>query len=100
MVVSSSWVILPNPRGIHNAGYSYGGVRPPTALASLDEPGGADATVLGGVRPPTALASLDEPGGVSAVSSAVVASTVVVTVSAVVISCSVVIVFIVIYHSG
>ena len=85
MVVSSSWVILPNPRGIHNAGYSYGGVRP--------------GTVLGGVRPGTALASLDEPGGVSAVSSVVVASAVV-TVSAVVISCSFVIVFIVIYHSG
>ena len=29
MVVSSSWVILPNPLGIHNAGYSYSvGVRP------------------------------------------------------------------------
>ena len=23
MVVNSSWVILPNPLGIHNAGYSY-----------------------------------------------------------------------------
>jgi hypothetical protein len=23
MAVSSSWVILPNPRGIHNAGCSY-----------------------------------------------------------------------------
>ena len=92
MVVSSSWVILPNPRGIHNAGYSYGGVRPPTALASLDEPGG--------VRPPTALASLDEPGGVSAVSSVVVASAVVDATDADAVVFSFVIVFIVIYHSG
>jgi len=41
MAVNSSWVILPNPLGIHNAGYSYaGGVRPPTALATLHKPGG------------------------------------------------------------
>ena len=32
MAVNSSWVILPNPLGIHNAGGSYGGVRPRTAL--------------------------------------------------------------------
>lgn len=40
MVVNSSWVILPNPLGIHNAGWSYGGVRPGTALSTLHKPWG------------------------------------------------------------
>ena len=39
MVVNSSWVILPNPLGIHNAGYSYAwGLRPPATLATPDIP--------------------------------------------------------------
>ena len=49
MVVNSSWVILPNPLGIHNAGGSYGGVRPPTALATLHKPGGVVSVVVGSV---------------------------------------------------
>ena len=49
MAVNSSWVILPNPLGIHNAGGSYGGVRPRTALATLHKPGGVVSVVVGSV---------------------------------------------------
>ena len=91
MAVNSSWVILPNPLGIHNAGGSYGGVRPRTALYCSAKAERCDTVRLSPNDASVAsqhsvAATLHKPGGVVSV---VGGSGVVGSVSAFISFCSV-----------